>query len=157
MLSVSVENGREVSRQLRAITGALPDKIDAGLVEVGRIVQSEAKMRAPQSPTKGQSKAYQGPSKSKHKRYRAPGTLTRAIKLIKGRGEVVVGVISGAALKYVNYIHNGQGSLWHHIGPGSKAKQGRAKVGGEFLTRAYDDNIAQLQATFEAKVSEALP
>jgi len=153
MLTISTENGREVSRQLRAITGALPDKIDAGLVEVGRIVQGEAKMRAPQSPTKGQARA----AGIRAKKGRAPGTLTRAIKLVKKRGEVIVGVMSGAALKYANYIHNGQGTLWYKIGPGSRAKQRGPKVGGEFLTRAYDENIDDLQATFEKKVSEALP
>ena len=153
MLSVSVENGREVSRQLRAITGALPDQIDKGLVEVGRIVEGEAKMRAPQSPTKAQARA----AGISARRGRAPGTLTRAIKMVKKRGEVIVGVMSGAALKYANYIHNGQGTLWHKIGPGSKAKQGRAKVGGEFLTRAYDENVDDLQRVFESEIEKALP
>ena len=153
MLSVSVENGREVSRQLKAVTGALADQIDAGLAEVGRIVQSEAKIRCPLGPTRGQARA----AGLSPKRGRAPGTLERSIKLIKKRGEVIVGVISGAALKYANYIHNGQGTLWFKIGPGSKAKQRGPKVGGEFLTRAYDENVDDLQVVYEAEISKALP
>jgi hypothetical protein len=157
MLSIGITGDREVQRQLRAVTRAMPKQIDAGLAEVGRIVQSEAMIRTPQSPTKGQSKSYNGPSKSRWKQGRAPGTLTRAIKLVKKRGEVIVGVISGAALKYANYIHNGQGTAWTHIGPGSTAKQGAAKVGGKFLDRAYDENINDLQSVYESEIAKALP
>jgi len=140
----------------------MPAQIDAGLVEVGRIVQSEARIRCPQSPTKGQAKKA-GIARKKRKnkagkwQNRSPGTLTRAIKLVKKRGEVIVGVMSGAALKYANYIHNGEGLLWHNIGPGSRAKETTATVGGDFLTRAYDDNIDDLQAVYEAEIEKALP
>jgi len=135
MLTISTENGREVSRQLRAITGALPDKIDAGLVEVGRLVEGGAKERCP------------------HKF----GNLTNAIVLIKKRGEVLVGVFRGAAERYAHTIHNLQGIKWHELGPRSKSKQGRVKVGGKFLTRSYDEQKDHLQTTFEKKVNEALP
>ena len=153
MLSVSVENTKEVSRQLKAISRAIPEQIDAGLVEVGRIVQSEAKRRAPQSPTKGQAKA----AGMSAKRGRAPGTLTRAVVVLKKRGYVIVGVLRGAALKYADYIHNGQGTRWRNIGPGSRAKQSGVKVGGEFLTRAYDDNVDCLQKVYEEEIEKALP
>jgi hypothetical protein len=153
MLTVATTGTREVSRQLRGVTDAMPEQIDAGLTEVGRIVQSEAKIRANISPTKGQAKAA-GISVKKN---RAPGTLTNAIVMVKKRGQVIVGVLRGAALKYAEYIHNGQGTRWQKIGPGSKAKQRGPRVGGEFLTRAYDDNEDELQKTYEAEIAKALP
>jgi len=154
MLTVSAEGTREVSRQLRAVTGAMPEQIDAGLEEVGRLVESGAKMRAPQSPTNAQAKAA---GIRQAKRGREAGTLTRAIVMVKKRGEVIVGVLRGAALKYADYIHNGQGTRWHTIGPGSRAKQRGAKVGGEFLTRSYDDQEDNLQKVYEAEIAKALP
>ncbi|GAG21217.1 unnamed protein product, partial [marine sediment metagenome] len=134
--------------------GAMPEAEGKALFEVGRIVQSEARMRAPQSPTVGQAKAA---GISQRKRGREAGTLTRAIVMVQKRGEVIVGVLRGAALKYADYIHNGQGTRWQNIGPGSRAKQRAAKVGGKFLDRAYDDNVDELQKTYEAEIAKALP
>jgi hypothetical protein len=153
MLTISTTNTQEVSRQLKATEKAIPERMADALKEVGRLVQSEAKRRCPQSPTKGQAKA----AGLSAKMGRAPGTLARAIKVIEKKGYVLVGVFTGAALKYANYIHNGQGTKWHKIGPGSKAKQNGPKVGGEFLTRAYDENEGDLQQIFETEVTKALP
>jgi hypothetical protein len=154
MLTISTTNTQEVSRQLKATEKAIPERMADALKEVGRLVQSEAERRCPQSPTAGQAKAA---GMKGRKRGRAPGTLTRAIKVIEKTGYVMVGVFTGAALKYANYIHNGQGTKWHKIGPGSKAKQNGPKVGGEFLTRAYDENEDELQRVYEKKIAEALP
>ena len=154
MLTISTENTREVSRQLKAVEKAIPERLADALLEVGRLVQTEAMRRCPQSPTAGQARAA---GAKRRKRGREAGTLTRAIKVIEKSGEVLVGVFTGAALKYANYIHNGQGTKWQNIGPGSKAKQNGPKVGGEFLTRAYDDNEGDMQEIFEKEVTKALP
>jgi len=161
MLSVSETGTREVSRQLKATSAAIPAQIDAGLVEVGRLVESGAKRRCPRSPTKGEAKAagegQKKRGKGKGAKFRVPNTLSDAIVLVKKRGSVIIGVLRGASLKYADFIHNGQGTKWQNIGPGSKAKQSGPRVGGEFLTRSYDDQEDDLQKTYEAEIEKALP
>ena len=135
MLTMSITGDKQVERQLMSTIKAMPRQIDAGLVEVGRLVQSGAKERAP------------------HKF----GNLTNAIVLIKKRGEVLVGVFRGVADRYAHIIHNLQEVKWHKLGPQNKAKQGRVKVGGKFLTRSYDEQEDDLQKKFEAEITKALP
>ena len=161
MLTVSTEGTREVSRQLIAVSGAMPEQIDAGLTEVGRIVESGAKRRCPRSPTKGEAEAAGVSQKrrgnGRSAKFRSPNTLSNAIVMVRKRGEVIVGVLRGASLKYADFIHNGQGTKWRNIGPGSRAKQSGPKVGGKFLDRAYDENVDEIQATYEAEIAKALP
>jgi len=151
-MSVSIEfddraKRIRLERDIRKFSRRLPAEIKGALLESARFVQTTARKWCPQSPTKGQSRAYSGQSKSRHHPGRAPGTLRNSIKIRKKSREVEVGVFSGAALRYADYIHNRQHKRirgWEFLGPGNT--QFRAKKGGKFLDRALDHHDKDIDA-----------
>jgi len=153
-MSVSIQfddrAGRiKLERDLRKFSARLPAEIKGALLESARFVQSTARKWCPQSPTKSQSRAYTGPSTSRFHPGRAPGTLRNAIEIRKKAREVDIGVFSGSALQYANYIHNRQHKAirgWEFLGPGNT--QFRGKKGGKFLDRALSHHGKDIDALF---------
>ena len=148
MLQIEVDTAGTVA-DLRKLERDLDREMQTALKLAGRVVQAEARRRAPVSPTKAQAKGTG--YRFDHKK--SPNTLVNAIKIKVGRGFVDVGVMMGNALKYAGIMHDGS----YKLGPGSKAKQsGGEKVGPKFLERAYEDNEREVQGIFEGRASAAV-
>jgi len=147
MIGIKVDNLASVDKDLNDLNKDIGTGAQRTLGEVGRFVQSEAKVRCPVSPTKAQAAGtgyHYDPKKS-------PNELTNSIDADLGRGYVDVGVLHGNATKYAAVIHDGFGKLWSKLGPGSKAKGN--KVGAKFIDRAYDDNEKEIDTKFERNVN----
>jgi len=153
MISLKTENISSVVRDLGDLTDDLETEMGATLTEVGRFVESEAKLRTPVSPTKAQAATEPFYHYDKKK---SPGTLRDSITIEKGRDYVDVGVMSGGAMDYADVIHNKFGKSWHRIGPGSVAQSTGRTIGGKFIDRAYDDNKAEISRMFETGVDVAV-
>lgn len=153
MISLKTENIGSVTKDLSDLSKDIESELSSTLTEVGLHVQAEAIQRTPVSPTKSQAST--DPNYNFDAR-KSPKTLQNSIDVRKGSDYVDVGVMSGSALEYADRIHNGQGKTWQNIGPGSRAKQGSAKVGGKFIDRAYDDNKAEISKMFSDGVNVAV-
>jgi len=114
--------------------------IDAGseraLIEVGRVVQTEARKNTPTSPTRAQASG----TGYRYKIGRVPGTLRNSIELIKGSSRVTVGVVHGASLKYAERIDRGG----YKLGPGNSDPV----QGPHYIDRAWDKNEAALMKMY---------
>ena len=147
MIGISVDNLVDVEKDLTELNKDVRSGTQKTLGEVGRFVQSEAKMRCPVSPTKAQAAGtgyHYDPKKS-------PNELTNSIESDLGRGYVDVGVLHGNATKYAAVIHDDFGKSWSKLGPGSVAKG--SKVGAKYIDRAYDDNEKEIDRKFERNVN----
>jgi len=153
MISMKTENIGSVVKDLGDLSKDIEAGIGDALTEVGLFVQAEAIQRTPVSPTKSQAST--DPNYNYDAR-KSPMTLQNSIEVRKGRDYVDVGVMTGSALDYASVIHNGQGKAWKNIGPGSRAKQGTAKVGGKFIDRAYDDNKDEIDGKFTNGVNASV-
>ncbi|MDH3279536.1 MAG: HK97 gp10 family phage protein [Gammaproteobacteria bacterium] len=148
-MSVRIDVDPRVARELRQFAKDMPKHVREALLEAGRFVQSTARKWTPQSPTKSQSNAYSGPSKSRFHPGRAPGALRNSIKIRKGNDFVDIGVFSGAALLYADYIHNRRHKVirgWEFLGPGNT--QFRAQKGDKFLDRALEHHGKDIEELF---------
>ena len=152
MVSVEVINAREIQRDLQKLGKSVAKQTQRAIEEVGRIVQTEAKLRCPVSPTKAQAKG----TKYSYDAKKSPNTLKNGIKLFKGSGVVIVGVVSGAALAYADFIHNQQYKSWFFLGPGSLKKGSSVDVGGKFIDRAFTENRSELEGIIERSVNESV-
>lgn len=91
------------------------------LLEAGRLVQSEARARAPQDM----------------------GTLANNIKIKRGSDYVDVGHMGGAIRKYAYVMHEG----YYKLGAGSRAKQASlgVEVGPYYIDRGLEDNESEIE------------
>lgn len=153
MISLKTENLDSVVGDLSKLGGDIAEETRATLLTVGRVVQSEAIQRTPVSPTKAQA---QGDPNYRFDPKKSPKELQNSIEVRRGQDYVDVGIMQGPAMAYADIIHNKQGTAWKNIGPGSRAKQGRAKVGGKFIDRAYDDNKDKIDKMFRNGVNHAI-
>jgi len=135
MVKVEIEDLPEIMAELDEFSSNVADSTQDTLEEVGRKVQSEAKLRCP----------------LKH------STLSDSIMLFKKRGVVIVGIVQGTALQYANKIHNERFKEdgWHYLGKQSRAKNvdGTARVGEKFIDRAYDENKDEIDSKFEKGIN----
>ncbi len=154
MISFIVTGLKEVNIGLDQLSSDVSRGENRKLIEVGRIVESEGKKRAPVAPTKSQSAGSRGPSKSRYHRGRAPGELANSINMVVGNLMVTIGVLSGPALAYAEIIHDKRGKNWKFLGPGSKAKG--SLVGDLYMDRAWDDNERPLLKMLDDGVNPAV-
>jgi len=148
-------NIAEVTRDLNDLGHRVADDTQDALDEVGRFVRDEARIRCPKGATKADA-ASDPQYRCKNRKGRSPGTLEQSISVKGGHGYVDVGVMSGNALQYANKIHNGRGTDWNRLGPGSKRKQSGARVGEKFVDRAYDENEKEIVGKFDKGVNMAV-
>ena len=144
MIDIAVKDLGALSG-LKRLARDTPKAIRRGLQEIGEIGKAEAKKRCNISPTKAQATAARKKLKGKRNvgfnKKAAPGELSNAISYRTTLELVRIGIYHGNATKYADFIHNGQGSKWKHLGPGSESKQAKVgeTVGGLFLDRAVED------------------
>ena len=153
MISLKTENIGSVTKDLNKLSKDIVAERESSLLEVGRFVEAEAKLRTPVSPTKAQAK--KDPFYS-YKKGNRPGVLRDGIKLRKGSGWVDIGVLGANARAYADYIHNQFGKLWHRLGPGSLVQSTGRDVGAKFIDRAYDENKAEIDKMFDDGADHAV-
>ena len=151
MIAIKVDNLASVEKDLTDLNKDVRSGAQRTLGEVGRFVQSEAKVRCPVSPTKAQAQTDQD---YRYDKTKSPNELTNSIESDLGRDYVDVGVLHGNATQYAAVIHDGFGTRWKKLGPGSTAKGG--KVGPKFVDRAYDDNKREIDRKFDKSVDIAI-
>lgn len=132
---------------------------DALTVGAGKI-RSKAQGFCPISPTQAQKNRLRKTKRKVTRKSTAttrakPGGLRRSIDFevdkIKMTATIFVASNSEGG-KYAARIHDGQGSSWNKLGPGSIAANKSGKVGGEFIERAIAEDADKLTAYIDAKL-----